>query len=63
MSAQPPPLGPRHDLQTRLAMLGLVVTPASVGPDVPVRKPLAVPGVSLSETVLRMRREPDAHER
>ena len=60
MGAQPQPAeqtpNPR-DLNARLALRGVVVTPATATPDTPSPEPLAIPGVSLSATVVQMRRE------
>lgn len=60
---QPVPISPPDEfqaLQERLAMMGVVVTPATVRPGTPVRPPLDLPGVSLSEAVIEMRREDEA---
>jgi hypothetical protein len=63
MGAQPQPVSTSDDpreINARLAALGVIVTPATVQPDTPVPEPLRIPGVSLSETVVQMRREADA---
>jgi hypothetical protein len=60
MGAQPQPANNPPDPQTlheRLSRLGVVITPATARPDTPIRQPLRIPGVSLSETVVQMRRE------
>lgn len=62
MGAQPQPAShspdPR-DVNARLARLGVVVTPSTLEGRRAVldREPLRIPGVSLSETVVRMRDE------
>jgi hypothetical protein len=58
--AQPKPIRTADDpreVNARLAMMGVIVTPATVRPDTPIPEPLLIPGVSLSETVVQMRRE------
>lgn len=62
MGAHPQPTnaapGPR-DVNGRLARIGVVVTPSTPEGRRAVldREPLRIPGVSLSETVVRMRDE------
>jgi hypothetical protein len=63
MGAQPQPASQTPDpraLNSRLALRGVVITPATARPDTPIPEPLVIPGVSLSETVVQMRREADA---
>jgi hypothetical protein len=57
---RPEPITSRNKhqlLQERLAMIGVVVTPSTVRPGTPVRPPLDVAGVSLSDAVIEARRE------
>jgi hypothetical protein len=50
-----------RSLDARLAALGVVVSPTTVPPGAPVRKPLRTAGEArLSEAVVRGRREDDA---
>jgi hypothetical protein len=60
MGAQPQPERQQPDWKTldeRLGRLGVVITPATSGPGTPVREPLRIPGVSLSDAVVQMRHE------
>lgn len=63
MGAKPQPVKQNpnaRDLNARLALRGVVVTPATARPDTQIPEPLVIPGVSLSETVVQMRGEADA---
>ncbi len=44
-----------QDVQTRLAMMGVAVTPSTARPGTPIREPLQLLGISLSETVIQLR--------
>jgi hypothetical protein len=61
--AQPQPSSRSPDveaMQSRLTMLGMVITPSTVRPDTPLREPLQITGVSLSRAVIEVRDEAEA---